>query len=87
MRKISREGLELLKQWEGLRLEAYRDAGCIWTIGYGHTSYAGKPLVHKGMRITKEQAEEILCEDLKQFEKAVEQSVTVSLTDSQFAAL
>uniref|UniRef100_UPI00119F0F06 lysozyme n=1 Tax=Bartonella saheliensis TaxID=1457016 RepID=UPI00119F0F06 len=42
---------------------------------------------HKGMRITKEQAEEILCEDLKQFEKAVEQSVTVSLTDSQFAAL
>ncbi|WP_273782995.1 lysozyme [Bartonella sp. ML69XJBT] len=87
MRKISKEGLELIKQWEGLRLEAYKDTACVWTIGYGHTSRAGKPLVHKGMRLTKEQAEEILCEDLKQFEKAVEQSVTVSLTDSQFAAL
>ncbi|WP_273760101.1 lysozyme [Bartonella sp. ML70XJBT.G] len=87
MRRISQEGLELIKQWEGLRLEAYKDTACIWTIGYGHTSHAGKPLVHKGMRITKEQAEEILCEDLKQFEKSVDQSVTVTLTDSQFAAL
>ncbi|MGF7157598.1 GH24 family phage-related lysozyme (muramidase) [Bartonella heixiaziensis] len=41
MRKISKEGLELIKQWEGLRLEAYRDTACVWTIGYGHTSKAG----------------------------------------------
>lgn len=87
MRKISKEGLELIKQWEGLRLEAYRDTACIWTIGYGHTSKAGPPLVKKGMRITKERAEEILFEDLKQFEKTVEESVMVSLTDCQFAAL
>ncbi|MBB4077374.1 GH24 family phage-related lysozyme (muramidase), partial [Bartonella fuyuanensis] len=87
MRKISKEGLELIKQWEGLRLEAYKDAACIWTIGYGHTSHAGQPLVKKGMHITKKEAEEILCDDLKKFEKAVETSVKVSLTDSQFAAL
>ncbi|MET3560721.1 lysozyme [Bartonella japonica] len=87
MRKISQEGLELIKRWEGLRLEAYRDTACIWTIGYGHTSDAGKPLVKKGMCITQKQAEEILCEDLKQFEKAVDEAVTVSLTDAQFAAL
>lgn len=87
MRKICQEGLELIKQWEGLRLEAYKDTACIWTIGYGHTSNAGNPLVKKGMRITKERAEEILCEDLKQFEKTVEEAVTVSLTDCQFAAL
>ncbi|PIT68590.1 hypothetical protein CER18_06410 [Bartonella tribocorum] len=60
MRKISQEGLELIKQWEGLRLEAYKDTACIWTIGYGHTSNAGRPFVKKGMRITKEQAEAIL---------------------------
>uniref|UniRef100_UPI0005525886 lysozyme n=1 Tax=Bartonella florencae TaxID=928210 RepID=UPI0005525886 len=87
MRKIPTEGLELIKQWEGLRLEAYRDVACIWTIGYGHTSNAGQPLVKKGMCITKEQAEDILCEDLKQFEKTVEETVTVPLTDCQFAAL
>ncbi|WP_375682435.1 glycoside hydrolase family protein, partial [Bartonella sp. AP293QHHD] len=56
-------------------VEAYRDTACIWTIGYGHTSNAGHPLVKKGMRITQEQAEEILCEDLKQFEQTVEESV------------
>ncbi|UNE55084.1 lysozyme [Bartonella machadoae] len=87
MRTISQEGLALIKQWEGLRLDAYLDKACVWTIGYGHTSKAGEPFVKKGMSITQEQAEEILCEDLKQFEKAVAKAVKVSLTDEQFAAL
>ncbi len=59
----------------------------MWTIGYGHTSAAGKPVVHKNMNITEEKAENILYQDLRQFENAVEQAVTVSLTDEQFAAL
>ncbi|UNE54372.1 lysozyme [Bartonella machadoae] len=87
MRKISSEGLALIKQWEGLRLNAYKDAIGIWTIGYGHTNSAGKPFVHKGMTITEEQAEEFLCHDLQQFENTVERVVQVSLTDEQFAAL
>ncbi|WP_254492419.1 lysozyme [Bartonella sp. B1099] len=87
MRKISPKGLSLIKQWEGLRLKAYKDAIGVWTIGYGHTSTAGKPFVHKGMIITEKQAEEILSHDLRQFENAVEKNVTVSLTDEQFAAL
>ncbi|WP_413154856.1 lysozyme, partial [Bartonella sp. cb54] len=87
MRKISKEGLMLIKQWEGLRLHAYQDPIGIWTIGYGHTSAAGKPIVHKNMNITEKTAEDILCRDLKQFERSVEQAVTVSLTDEQFAAL
>ncbi|WP_455474747.1 lysozyme [Bartonella sp. B30(2025)] len=87
MRKISKEGFALIKQWEGLRLQSYQDATGIWTIGYGHTSNAGKPFVHKNMSITERTAEEILFQDLKQFEKAVDQAVAVSLTDEQFAAL
>ncbi|WP_208439167.1 lysozyme [Bartonella quintana] len=87
MRKISQEGLALIKQWEGLRLNAYQDAVGLWTIGYGHTSDAGKPSVRKGMKITEKQAAEFLCQDLQQFENAVEQAVTVPLTDEQFAAL
>ncbi|OLL46994.1 lysozyme [Bartonella henselae] len=87
MRKISKEGLALIKQWEGLRLSAYQDSIGVWTIGYGHTKSAGKPFVHKGMTITEKQAEELLCQDLQQFENTVEQAVTVSLTDEQFAAL
>ncbi|WP_139412835.1 lysozyme [Bartonella mastomydis] len=87
MRKISTEGLALIKQWEGLRLKAYEDSGGIWTIGYGHTSAAGAPSVHKGMQITEKEAEEILRRDLKDCEAAVEKAVTVPLSDEQFAAL
>ncbi|WP_455475697.1 lysozyme [Bartonella sp. B17] len=87
MRKISKEGLMLIKQWEGLRLQSYQDAIGVWTIGYGHTNAAGEPLVRKGMSITEKVAEDILFQDLKQFEKVVEQAVVVPLTDEQFAAL
>ncbi|WP_455480556.1 lysozyme [Bartonella sp. B12(2025)] len=87
MRKISSEGLALIKQWEGLRLSAYKDTTGVWTIGYGHTSASGKPFVHKGMAITEKQAEELLCQDLRQFENTVEQAVIVSLNHYQFTAL
>ncbi|WP_455475499.1 lysozyme [Bartonella sp. B17] len=87
MRKISKEGLALIKQWEGLRLQSYQDATGLWTIGYGHTSNSGKPFVHKNMNITEKVAEDILFQDLKQFEKAIEQAVVVPLTNEQFVAL
>ncbi|AQX20358.1 lysozyme [Bartonella sp. WD16.2] len=87
MRTISKEGLALIKKWEGLRLEAYQDVIGVWTIGYGHTTKAGTPIVQEGMRITKAEAEAILRKDLAQFEQIVEQAVSQPLTDEQFAAL
>ena len=33
-RQINDEGLKLIKQWEGLKTEAYKDIAGIWTIGY-----------------------------------------------------
>lgn len=87
MRKVSKEGLALIKQWEGLRLNAYQDSVGTWTIGYGHTTKAGAPTVHSGMKITETQAEVILMRDLRQFERTVERSVLPPLTDAQFAAL
>lgn len=87
MRKISKEGLALIKKWEGLRLSAYEDLVGVWAIGYGHTSAVGTPHVHKDMRITEAEAEKILCQDLQKFEYVVEQTVTVPLNDEQFAAL
>lgn len=50
---------QLIKRFEGLRLEAYRCPAGIWTIGYGHT--AG---VCEGMKITEAEAERLLHEDL-----------------------
>lgn len=87
MRTISPEGLALVKQWEGLRLTAYKDGGGVLTIGYGHTSAAGAPAVLPGMKITQARAEAILKADLAGFERCVSQAVSVVLNDNQFAAL
>lgn len=81
-RRINAEGLALIKQWEGLKLEAYQDIGGIWTIGYGHTRTA-----KHGMTITEVDAEVLLRQDLYTFETAVAAAVHVHLTDNQFAAL
>lgn len=66
-RRISRRGIEYIAKQEGLRLEAYRDTGGVWTIGYGHTG----PEVKKGLKITKAQALEIFQKDLEIYEKSV----------------
>lgn len=87
MRKVNAEGIAKIKQWEGLRKNAYQDSGGVWTIGYGHTSAAGAPKVYAGMTITDDEAEEILRRDLAKFEERVNRLVKVPLTDNQFATL
>lgn len=51
--------LTFLRQWEGLRLEAYRCSAGVPTIGYGATSINGRP-VQLGDTCTKEAAETLL---------------------------
>ena len=73
MRKVSDAGAQLVARFEGYRSTAYKDAAGVWTIGYGHTGYVkfyGKN-VCAGMTITKEQALELLKDDLSKAEKAV----------------
>lgn len=62
----SKNGIDLIKKFEGCRLTAYRCAAGVPTIGYGHT--AG---VKIGQSITQEQAEQYLRNDLKKFEQMV----------------
>ena len=57
--EISKEGLELIKKYEGCKLKAYRDPIGIPTIGYGHTTN-----VVMGQVITEKQAEEYLKQDV-----------------------
>jgi lysozyme len=82
MPQINQAGLDLIKSFEGLRLQAYADSGGVWTIGYGHTNG-----VEKGQTITEQQADEFLREDVEWAEKAVSDVVQVTLTPNQFAAL
>ncbi len=81
--KTSDDGLDLIKQFEGLRTESYQCQANVWTIGYGHTKG-----VYSGMKITKEQAEQFLKQDIITFENAVKNTLNgANLTQSQFDAL
>lgn len=87
-RSISQEGLDLIKRFEGLSLEAYPDPGTggrPYTIGYGRAHG-----VELGDRITKEEAERMLREDVAHFEHGVEHllpGLRVSLTNRAFDAI
>ncbi len=83
MHVYSQQGLELTKRFEGLRREAYKDAGGIWTIGYGHTGRE----VHAGVEWTVEQAEEALRSDIAGSVAFVNKVVRQPLQQCQFDAL
>lgn len=73
---------EHLERWEKLRLDAYQDEAGVWTVGYGHTG----PEVHPGMRISRQDAEELLAEDTAEAVASVERSVTHPMTAKMKAA-
>jgi lysozyme len=81
-RTINAAGLALVREYEGLRLEAYQDTSGIWTIGYGH---AGE--VEPDDCISSARAEQLLKTDLAKAERTVAGLVKVPLTDNQFSAL
>ena len=74
--------IEKLKEFEGVRRDAYRDAAGVLTIGYGHT---GKD-VREGDRLTTYGAEQLLLIDLQEHEAAVRR-LHVARTQGQFDAL
>jgi lysozyme len=85
--KTSKRGIDLICEFEGLRLNAYRDPIGIWTIGYGHTTAAGAPEVKNGLKITAQEAREILSRDLMKFETAVLNAMKRPATQNQFDAM
>lgn len=74
---------KLIKEFEGLRLTAYRDSVGVLTIGYGHTGSD----VHAGMTITAAQADALLEKDLGRFVNCVTSYVKVPLNPNQNGAL
>ena len=80
--KISQEGIDLIKHFEGCELESYRCSANVLTIGYGTTKN-----VVEGMKISQHQAEELLMKDLEEFEEYVEDLIDVPLEQNQFDAL
>lgn len=85
--EMSKNGLNLLKSFEGCELTAYQDSVGVWTIGYGWTQPVnGKP-VSKGMTISQDTADSLLCSGVVQYEKGVTGLVKVVVNQNQFDAL
>lgn len=81
--KTNNSGIDLVRQFEGCELHAYKCPAGVLTIGYGHTG----PDVVSGLVITQQRAVELLQGDLAKFEKAVAAALKVPVTANQFAAM
>ncbi len=78
--RINEAGLQIIKDSESLRLEAYQ-AGGAWYIGYGHKGASA------GQKITEAQADQLLREDVRTSEDVVKGTVAVPVNVNQFSAM
>jgi len=80
---ISPKALEMIKHHEGVRLKPYRCPARLWTVGVGHVidpSHARVPFEERSYleipdgwnrKLTMEEVDAILAQDLKRFERGV----------------
>lgn len=81
--EISKQGINLIKKYEGFKPYAYLCPANVLTIGYGHTKG-----VKLGQVCTEAEAEEFLKEDLEIAEDEVNKLANeVKLTQGQFDSL
>lgn len=85
--RTSDAGIDLIKQFEGVRLDSYRDSVGVWTVGYGHTASCGEPIPGPGVKITSQQADMALRKDLNKFEIGVTGLLATPIQQHQFDAL
>ena len=77
----SQKGIDLIKEFEGCVLKAYKCPAGVWTIGYGTTQG-----VRPNMVITQAQAETFLKRDIKPIERLLN-GMGINYTQEQFDAL
>lgn len=81
---------KFVAKWEGFLPTAYLDTIAsppVFTVGYGHTSYAGEPKVYAGMHVTTDEAKTILTHDLRTIAHHVSAVIHHELTFRQRIAL
>ena len=81
--KTSQRGIDLIKSFEGLRLEPYKDQAGVWTCGYGFTG----PEVKQGVAWTLKQAEDALAGRIRAIDGILAKAIVPRLTQNQWDAL
>lgn len=79
--------IELIKQFEGCKLTAYKCPAGKWTIGYGSTFYMDGSPVKEGDKITQEDAEIMLQKIVDDFRNQVVRFVPGTLPSGAVDAL
>lgn len=82
LRKISQDGIDLIKSFEGFKPDAYLCPAGKWTVGYG-TTFAVNSTAH----VSFEEAEEYLRRDISKIEDVLNSRSSWNLTQNQFDAL
>ena len=86
--RTSQSGINFIKAFEGLSLKPYLCSAGKPTIGYGSTFYPdGTAVTLNDNPITTAEAEKLLADTLKPFERKVNNRITVPITQNQFDAL
>lgn len=85
--RVSQEGIDLIKAFEGCRLSAYKDAVGIPTIGWGLTRYPNGIKVAMFDQITQEEADRMLIQVVDQFAEKLKDLIIQPLKQQQFDAL
>ena len=82
--KISDNGINLIKKFEGFRYKPYKCAAGLWTIGIGHLIGDGKQLPDAyNKTFTEREVDELLRKDLARFERGVAMLFPVSYRFTQ----
>jgi len=85
--KLNKAGADLIKSFEGLKLEAYKCSANKETIGYGNTFYEDGSPVKMGDKITKDRAESLFELIADSFAVKVKNCIQKDINENQFAAL
>ena len=86
--KIDKKGLDLIKEFEGLKLSPYLCSAKVPTIGYGNTFYEnGTKVKMTDPPITRQRADALLILIADRFADQVEDLIKKPITQNQFNAL
>ena len=82
--KISQNGINFIKKFEGVRYKPYKCSAGLFTIGYGHLIGDGKQLPDSWNKtFTEIEVDELLRKDLARFERGVTMLFPVSYRFTQ----
>lgn len=84
---VNQKTIDLVRQFEGMKLKAYLCPANVWTIGAGNTFYENGVKVKRGDIISLTEAEKLLHHTLESFASQIIVNIRHPLTENQFGAL